>query len=89
MERKDVEANAYMGRFANLMRHLTNQSKDHFATIQSEKELIKNYVLLKNLQFDNPIGIAFEHSNELSKQLIPSFLLQPLIENAIKHGLLP
>lgn len=56
-------------------------------TIGEEIDYIKNYLALINLRFDYRIILSISMSEEILKQTIPKMSLQPIIENAIYHGI--
>lgn len=55
--------------------------------VQEEIEYIKNYLALINLRFDYEIYLSLNLTEEIEKQEIPKMSLQPIIENAIYHGI--
>jgi hypothetical protein len=87
-QHKTEEANEYLSKFAKLIRAILNQSRKQFATIEEECDLLRMYLELESLRFNN----AFEWEMKIgdgiiaSEMLIPSMLLQPVVENSIKHG---
>ncbi|SEA82955.1 two-component system, sensor histidine kinase YesM [Pseudobutyrivibrio sp. ACV-2] len=54
--------------------------------VSEELEYIKNYMALINLRFDYDIILSLNLSEEIMSQRIPKMSLQPIIENAIIHG---
>ena len=82
------EANEYLSKFAKLIRAILNQSRKKFVTIEEECELLKMYLELESLRFDHSFDWEMRIGKEISpgEMLIPSMLLQPLVENSIKHG---
>lgn len=56
-------------------------------TVGQEIEYIRNYLDLINLRFDYQINLALNIPDEIYKQEIPKISLQPIIENAIYHGI--
>jgi len=56
-------------------------------TVEEEIDYIKNYLALINLRFDYEIYLSLNLPEELYKQEIPKMSLQPIIENAIYHGI--
>lgn len=60
---------------------------DNEITILEELNYLESYVLLNNIRFKNKIKFIYDVPEKLKQQKIVKFLLQPLIENAIVHGL--
>lgn len=56
-------------------------------TVEQEIDYIKDYLALINLRFDYKIIFSIRMSEEILKQAIPKMSLQPIIENAIYHGI--
>lgn len=84
------EANEYLAKFSFLVRQVLNFSTKSFVTLKDEIEIINLYVELERLRFDKiRFSITIDESINVDSVLIPPLLLQPIIENAIWHGLLP
>lgn len=82
------KANYLLSRFSKLMRSSLNHSKLEYITIERELEFLNNYIELESMRFEE----RFEHSFTIDKSIsksdkIPPLLIQPLIENAVKHGI--
>lgn len=60
-----------------------------FVTLAREIEHIEAYVAIERARFDEKLKVHFEIENGLEQTIVPGLVLQPLVENAIKHGLLP
>ncbi len=81
----------YLSQFAHLIRMIFEHSKEKAITLNQEIEFLKLYLELEKLRFKDKVSIDFHVSPELSasQQMIkvPPLLIQPIIENAFKHGL--
>ncbi|WP_425057690.1 hypothetical protein SCACP_22250 [Sporomusa carbonis] len=62
---------------------------DEMVTVGEEVQYIKNYLLIQEMRFGDRIQATINISGELLEQKIPFMTLQPLVENAIIHGLEP
>lgn len=81
-------AGKYLGKFADLMRVYLNHSQEKSVTIGEELNAINLYLELEKLRFENSLTYSVTVSKDVDHNyLIPSFLTQPYVENAIKHGL--
>lgn len=67
-------------------RYSTNRKDRIWSTIKEEIELIKNYLAIEKIRFGDQLIYEINCSDHLKKLAIPHFLLQPLVENAIKYG---
>jgi Histidine kinase/Y_Y_Y domain len=82
-------ANDYLARFARLMRLYLGGSENQFIPLEQEMEVIKLYCQLEHLRFADKYeyDIKIQPGLDLSKVHVPAMLLQPHVENAIRHGL--
>lgn len=67
---------------------LTLSRKKKFSTIESELEHVSIYVQLQNMRYQNAIDFVIDIPDELHGYSIPKLTLQPIVENAILHGIL-
>lgn len=84
------EASHYLGRFSNLMRRTLEYSDQLEVPLEKEIEMLKLYIEIEAARFDDDFDYEFNTSvsDELLFYPIPSLIIQPFVENAIKHGLL-
>ncbi|HOZ87334.1 MAG TPA: histidine kinase [Bacteroidia bacterium] len=85
------KAQLYLSKFSRLIRKfLENNTKDYIS-LTEEIELCEKYLEIESLRFNNVFSytIAVKNPIDVSAIKIPHFLIQPFIENAIWHGLLP
>lgn len=81
------EANEYLQEFSSLLRKTLAKSQQVFNSLDQELEMMRMYIHLEALRFNFSWDIALSETLNTSDIEIPTLLLQPLIENAIKHGL--
>lgn len=88
---KGKSATKYLDKFASLLRGILMQSGQKTISLEEELNTLKNYLALENLRFDNSISYDFILGDMIAKDYIrlPPMLLQPIVENAIWHGLRP
>ncbi|WOI23292.1 sensor histidine kinase [Nonlabens ulvanivorans] len=78
----------YLVKFSRLIREFFELSKEQHITIEREIELLKNYLDLESLRFNKKLNYNIEVDPDLNlKDIIPSMLLQPIVENAVNHGI--
>lgn len=88
---KKTEANIYLSKFAKLLRLTLDNSDKKEIPLADEINMLELYLGLESLRFNN----QFEYKIEMAETVdiyevkIPTMILQPFCENAIKHGLLP
>ncbi|MCC8107118.1 MAG: sensor histidine kinase [Clostridiales bacterium] len=68
----------------NLMRY--SLSKKDFVTIDEELKNIRDYVEIQNVRYGDRMTVSYETDLELQDTYVPKLLLQPILENAIIHG---
>jgi LytS/YehU family sensor histidine kinase len=81
------KANQYLSEFSNLLRDSLKSSDKDFVPLEIELKMIESYLRLEQLRFGFDYKIDVDDSLNISNIQIPSLLIQPLIENAIKHGI--
>ncbi len=90
IKKNDTEsAQKYLTSFAKLIRYTLDNSHAQEISLQEEINALRVYVELEMLRFDNAFDfkINFEDDIDMDETMIPSLLLQPFIENSIKHGI--
>jgi two-component system, LytTR family, sensor kinase len=75
-------------KLSGLLRRLL-RSQEHFVTLREELEAIDEYLDIESIRFGPKLRIEKSIDPESLDVVMPSMLLQPLIENSIKHGLSP
>lgn len=82
-------ANMYLTWFSNLLRQTLNNASEKFISLYEEINYLNNYINLEKLRFNNSFSTEIKVDKSIDPEyvLIPPMLLQPLIENSIKHGL--
>jgi signal transduction histidine kinase len=72
-------------RLTQLLRSVL-RSTGEFSTLEEELKLIESYLDIEKARFEDRLQTKIEIPRELLKVRVPSLILQPLVENAIKHG---
>lgn len=65
------------------------RSEGEFTSLGRERELIECYLQIERERFEERLTITIDIPSELEEVRIPSLIVQPLVENAIKHGIAP
>lgn len=79
-------ANRYLSEFGNLLRHSLADSERASVPLQRELQTLETYLTLEKLRFNFTYDIQVAATMPVAETEIPSLLLQPLVENAVKHG---
>jgi LytS/YehU family sensor histidine kinase len=85
------EANRYLSKFSRLQREILHHCDQNFITLEKEIEMLQLYLELEQLRFhDNfEYRITLADNIDSNEIRIPPMILQPFVENAIWHGLMP
>ncbi|MFA9391288.1 MAG: histidine kinase [Prolixibacteraceae bacterium] len=83
------KAAEYLGRFASLSRSILEYSSQEAISLKNEIETLQNYIELERARMEEPFEVVYEvdETMEIDFIEIPPMLIQPFVENAIKHGL--
>src|SRR3954468_13470639 len=75
-------------KLSGLLRRLM-RSTDHFVTLREELESVDEYLAIEVVRFGPQLRVDKQIAPQTLDVIVPSMLLQPLVENSIKHGLSP
>jgi two-component system LytT family sensor kinase len=76
-------------RLAKVFRHVLTHTDRSFSTVEEEIDFVRTYLEIEKVRFGDRLSIQIEVSKAAEAATVPSFILQPLVENALKHGLAP
>ncbi|MFN0108584.1 MAG: histidine kinase [Blastocatellia bacterium] len=76
-------------RLTTLLRGVLRRSDGEFVTLEQEVELIESYLDIERARFEDRLSVTIDVPQSLLHRRIPALLIQPLVENAIKHGISP
>lgn len=87
INKQDIKgANEYLSDFARLMRESLNNGNKERVSVDKELKAMETYLKLEQLRFGFGYEIRVDEQINIYETEIPSLLLQPIIENAVKHG---
>ena len=73
-------------RLSDLMRHVLSTSDQQELPLEEELDVLQSYLDIQKLRLDDRLDVTFEIESGTRGALVPTLLLQPLAENAVKHG---
>ena len=76
-------------RLASVFRHVLAHSARPLTSIRDEIEFLRTYLYIEEARFGDRLQVEIDMAPEVAGAPIPSLILQPLVENALKHGLGP
>jgi two-component system, LytTR family, sensor kinase len=71
---------------SDLLRHVLRDLSAHEVPLRDELALLERYVDIERARFANGLAVEFTIDDQLLDALVPALILQPLVENAIRHG---
>jgi signal transduction histidine kinase len=71
---------------SDMMRSTIERPKNQLVTLSAEIEFVKRYVDLQHARFADRLQVQYEIEDRCNEVDVPTFLLQPLVENALRHG---
>ena len=74
---------------ADLLRTTLDNSESQLVTLQHELEFIEKYLSLQKARFTDRLEIVYNIDHDLLSAMVPNLILQPLVENAILHAIVP
>jgi two-component sensor histidine kinase len=87
---KDVElADEMMAQFADLLRITLNDSQAHEVPLGQELEFVTTYLKIEQARLGPRLDVRLDIDPQVREALVPNLFLQPLVENAIRHGIAP
>lgn len=90
IKNENMVAVKYLAKFSKLMRKVLQNSTESYITIEEEMESINLYLELERVRFNKKFDFDIKIDPKIIRDLtyIPSFFVQPFVENAIWHGLM-
>nr|WP_284693953.1 sensor histidine kinase [Paeniclostridium ghonii] len=85
MDKTEI-AEEMLYRFTKLLRSILPRASE-MITLEDELGNIKNYVELQKMRYPNCFEVDYEFDEKIKKYKIPSFILQPIVENAILYSM--
>ncbi len=76
-----------IGRLGSLLQVSLDTVSTPEIELYKEFELVEDYLMIQKSRFGNRLQFNLELGDDVREQMIPAFLLQPLVENSLKHGL--
>lgn len=90
MNKNDVAgANHYLAKFADLTRRVLQSGEVEMISLEDELKMLDDYLQMEQLRFGFAYEIRVDQAVNQANTEIPLMLLQPFVENAVKHGVAP
>lgn len=86
-QHKNDEAMQTLAHLNAILRTTLQRRSPEKVPFTEELQLIESYLAIQKVRFADRIEIDIQTTSEARRGLVPSFLLQPLVENAVRHGI--
>lgn len=73
--------------FSEFLRYSLLNNNSALVDLRQEIEAIENYLAIEKIRFEDKLDVTFDVEPATAKCQLPGFLIHPLVENAIKHGM--
>ena len=86
-DRNTVAATRMLERLGDVLRQVLRTDLPHEVTLADELEFLAQYLAIEQERFSDRLRVHWSVEERARTALVPSFVLQPIVENAIKHGI--
>jgi LytS/YehU family sensor histidine kinase len=76
-----------IARLSDLLRGVLKDSNRQNVALQEEMEFVQKYMDIQKVRFAERLQLSVDIPSELSTAQVPNLILQPIVENAVKHGI--
>ena len=84
-----VTAERLLARLSELLRHSLRAGAQPQTSLESELSFLEKYIEVQEARFGSRLVVTFDVDSDLLDARVPNLILQPLVENAIRHGITP
>lgn len=89
LSESNEKAEKMISGLSRFLRYSLDNSPNKLVSLAQEVEMIREYLTVEKIRFEDRLEFEFAVNDEASRCLVPSFILQPAVENAIKHAVAP
>jgi signal transduction histidine kinase len=82
-------ANRLLLRLSDLLRLALRNTETHEVSLREELEFLRNYLEIEQTRFQDRLTVRFDVEEDAADAQVPNLILQPLVENAIRHAVAP
>jgi two-component system, LytTR family, sensor kinase len=86
-EVRTQEALQAVNQLGTLLRAALDDTREDIVELYDEIEFVRKYIAIEQIRFHDRLQVDWNISEEARYALVPTLILQPLVENAVKHGL--
>jgi LytS/YehU family sensor histidine kinase len=86
-QKKSDAAVEMIGGLSDMFRMSLNKESRQFVKLKDEIELLKKYLAIESVRYQDRLSVIWDIDENTLKYQVPNFVLQPIVENAFKHGI--
>jgi len=86
-DQNNQDASRMLELLSGVLRQVLQSRKREEVTLDMELQFIKKYLAIEEVRFSDRLQIDWSIDAALLDALVPEFILQPLVENAVRHGI--
>lgn len=86
-QQKGKEAEAMLSRLSDMLRHTLDEVDAQEVPLWRELDFLRLYLSIEQVRFQDRLRVKIDAGPEVSNALVPHMALQPIVENAVRHGL--
>ena len=87
VDENPIQAKTSITRMSNILRSSLSSGRRSYITLEEEMRVVRDYLELEKVRFEERLVFRFEVSESLYKVRIPPMLVQTLVENGVRHGI--
>jgi two-component system LytT family sensor kinase len=80
-------ARRMLARLSDLLRHALGEEDEQEIPLARELEMLRRYLEIMEVRFQGRLDVSIDSDKSLDDALVPNLVLQPLVENAFRHGI--
>jgi LytS/YehU family sensor histidine kinase len=81
------DASRMLELLSGVLRQVLQSEKKHEVTLDDELRFVEQYLAIEQVRFSDRLRVQWSIDAAIRDALVPSFILQPLVENAVRHGI--
>ena len=89
VEQRTAEASRMLARLADLLRATLDRPPADLVSLSDERELVRRYLDIEQIRLGDRLIVEIDVADDAWRARVPSLLLQPLVENAVRHAIAP
>ena len=86
-DKDHVTATRVLEELGEILRQVLRTERPEQVSLEEEIEFLRRYLAIEQVRFSDRLGAHFRVSPEVLRASVPDFILQPLVENAVRHGI--